>query len=161
MVTRFKYQANFADGKVMSLLLGEKFSNYYKNQHHGNPDSDKPQLLIPVPLHRHRLAQRGFNQALEIARIVAAVTNIDVNRSLIIRQQNTPSQSQLSANDRAANVEQAFELNPRFTSSLPHHVAIIDDVVTTASTCNAIAALLKESGVNRVDVWALGRARLA
>ena len=113
-----------------------------------------PECIIPVPLHSKRLHDRGFNQALELARIVAHQLNIPLDHSLCQRNKETPFQSGLSAKQRKLNLKNAFLLTK------PHqykHVAIFDDVVTTGTTVNELAKILKMSGVETIEIWAIAR----
>jgi ComF family protein len=108
----------------------------------------------PVPLHRWRQMRRGFNQARELALPVArhlAVPLIDGVR----RRRHTPYQSGLAAVARRRNLENAFVVRGRIEK---RHVLLVDDVVTTGTTCRRIAALLKRHGVGEVSVLALARA---
>ena len=116
--------------------------------------SNLPECIIPVPLHPQRLRVRGFNQALELARIIAKQLNIPLNYSLCQRDKSTPFQSGLSAKQRKQNLKNAFIVTK------PHaykHVAIFDDVVTTGTTVNELAKQLKNSGVETIEVWAIAR----
>ncbi len=113
-----------------------------------------PQVLLPVPLHRERLLERGYNQASEIARIWSADLNIPLDRRSLTRTRATPMQAGLSANQRADNVRLAFSYLPRREY---HHVAVIDDIVTTGSTVSEITRVLHQAGVEFVEVWALAR----
>jgi ComF family protein len=100
------------------------------------------------------LRERGFNQALELARLIAAQLNIPVDYSLCQRDKATPFQSGLSARQRKRNLKNAFSM----TKTVPYkHVAIFDDVVTTGTTVNELAKKLKQSGVQIVEVWAIAR----
>jgi ComF family protein len=113
-----------------------------------------PQLILPMPLHPARLRQRGFNQALEIARPLARVLGIPLSMRVCGRERNTPQQSELPAARRAANVRNAFRMH----ESLPvKHVAIVDDIVTTGATANELARLLKKHGAETVQIWAVAR----
>jgi len=112
-----------------------------------------PQALIPVPLHRRRLRQRGFNQSLEIARRVGAELGIEVRHSLLERVRHTAPQTALSRTERRRNVRGAF----RAAAAVPAHVALVDDVVTSGSTANAAARELKRAGVRTVSIWAAAR----
>lgn len=114
-----------------------------------------PQLIMPVPLHHQRLKERGFNQALEIAKPIGQHFNIPIDTHTCIRLKNTVAQSTLTAKKRRSNVTHAFALSYR-----PHvnHIAILDDVMTTGSTVSAIATLLKMAGVQQIDVWCCARA---
>lgn len=114
-----------------------------------------PDCIIPIPLHPVRLRERGFNQAVALARPIASALRIPLNVSHCIRTRNTESQTGLSASDRLANVRKAFALK----SILPaKRVALLDDVMTTGSTVSALASVLKQSGVEQVDVWVMARA---
>ncbi|MCG6891421.1 MAG: ComF family protein [Gammaproteobacteria bacterium] len=115
----------------------------------------RPQVLLPVPLHRERLLERGYNQAREIARIWSADLDIPVDRHALTRTRATALQSGLSANQRAQNVRLAFTYSPR---QAYRHVAVIDDIVTTGSTVDEITRQLHQAGVEFVEIWALARA---
>ncbi len=114
-----------------------------------------PEVLIPVPLHGSRLRQRGFNQALEIARRVGRELGVEVSHRLIARIKNTVPQVGLGERERRRNVKGAFRASrpARYT-----HVALVDDVVTSGNTVNAAARALKAAGVETVSVWAAARA---
>jgi ComF family protein len=113
-----------------------------------------PQLLIPVPLHRKRLQERGFNQAVELARPLSRQLDIPLDFSSCRRVRDTRSQSELHVRERQRNVRGAFKLSGKIEAD---HVALLDDVVTTGSTVTALAKVLRRTGVGRVDVWALAR----
>lgn len=118
-----------------------------------------PECLIPVPLHTHRLAGRGFNQALEVARSASESTGIPVLSGCIRRIFATRAQSGLPAKQRKRNMQGAFvwarPVVPKY-----HHVAIVDDVVTTGATVMELAGLLRGSGIRLVEIWACARAIL-
>lgn len=113
-----------------------------------------PQLLIPVPLHSARLRQRGFNQALVIARYVAKLSHLPLSRYSVIKHRLTSPQTTLSKNARRRNLKNAFSVTKNLNVS---HVALIDDVYTTGATAQAVASLLLKHGVKRVDVWCVAR----
>jgi ComF family protein len=115
----------------------------------------RPEVLLPVPLHRSRLLERGYNQAQEIARIWAADLDLPVDCRSLSRVRATPLQAGLSASQRADNVRQAFDYAPRRRY---RHVALVDDIVTTGSTVAEITRVLHREGVEYVEVWALARA---
>lgn len=109
-----------------------------------------PECVLPVPLHRFRYISRGFNQATEIANVVARKLNLSVDTRLLHRARNTLAQFDLNPTERKRNVKNAFILN---TKPIYKFVAIIDDVITTGSTVNEIAKVLKKAGVKRVEAW--------
>ncbi len=117
--------------------------------------SPPPQALLPVPLHRSRLHQRGYNQALEIALCWSAELGIPVERKALTRVRATPSQAGLSAAQRQTNLRGAFEYAA--AKEQYRHVAIVDDIVTTGSTVDEITRVLHRAGVEDVEVWALAR----
>jgi predicted amidophosphoribosyltransferase len=108
-----------------------------------------------VPLHDARAARRGYNQAAEIARFAAPMLSLPVLDRVALRVRATEEQAGLPAIVRHVNVAGAFEAIP---GALPPAVAIVDDVLTTGATADALAAALKRAGCRRVDVWAVARA---
>ena len=110
--------------------------------------------LVPVPITPARLRERGFNQALEIARAVSRNSGVRLAWTVHRRRGAERPQSSLTdAAARRANVAGAFEAR----GAMDGHVVIIDDVVTTGATVNALARCLKTAGARRVDVWAIAR----
>ncbi len=116
---------------------------------------EKPEALLPVPLHTARLKERGFNQSIEIARILSHAMDIPLLTTVIQRQRDTPYQSGLAASQRRKNLRNAFIAT---TTRLPESVAIVDDVMTTGTTAHTIASLLRNHGVKHMTVWAISRA---
>lgn len=116
--------------------------------------SPRPELLLPVPLHRSRLNERGYNQAEVIALLWAREFGIRLERKALTRRRATDSQSGLSADQRARNVGAAFDYRPL---GEVNHVAIVDDIVTTGSTAAEITRTLHRAGIEFVEVWALAR----
>jgi len=113
-----------------------------------------PEVLVPVPLHRRRLAERGYNQALEIARVVARQFELPLEPGCCDRGVATLPQAGLDEGSRRRNIRGAF----RARSPLGlHHLAIIDDVVTTGSTVEELARVLRRAGAGPIQVWALAR----
>ena len=106
-------------------------------------------LVIPVPLHRSRERERGFNQA----ELIAAQLGLTVATRILKRLKNTPSQTGLSRNERKRNLASAFEV----MSEVKGRIIVVDDVYTTGSTMNEIARTLKRSGVEHVEVLTVAR----
>jgi ComF family protein len=116
-----------------------------------------PQYLVPVPLHSWRLIRRGFNQSTFIARHLSKTLNIPLLLGKVKRIRPTPQQAKLSMKERQYNMEQAFAI-PASAPQLDH-VAIVDDLMTTGATANALAKLLKQKCQTKiVEVWTLMRA---
>lgn len=117
--------------------------------------ADRIEALVPVPLHKSRLLERGFNQAVEIAAALSRQLDIPMDRSSLQRIKATESQSGLSPDKRQKNILRAFQFNPvRNYQS----VAIVDDVITTGSTMLEISKVMQRAGVKHIEAWSLARA---
>ncbi|PHV38730.1 ComF family protein [Janthinobacterium sp. BJB304] len=117
-----------------------------------------PQLLCPVPLGPARLAERGFNQALEIARPLARLLDIPLQPRLALRVRETRAQSGVAPQERQANLAHAFAIAPDHAALLPGcHVGIVDDVMSSGHTVNALAAACKRAGAARVSILVVAR----
>ena len=114
---------------------------------------EMPEALTPVPLHPRRQAKRGFNQAEEIARLIAREIGVPMLPDICRRVRHTRMQSRLGDEERRVNVAGAFAC-----SGAPLRPAIVDDVVTTGATADAMAAALIAAGAEHVQVWAAARA---
>ncbi|MEJ7655176.1 MAG: ComF family protein, partial [Chloroflexia bacterium] len=134
LVHRFKYDGLRAAGGWMSAQMAPRLE-------------DGPTVLVPIPLHRSRERERGYNQAAVLANGVARRTGIPT-RGLLSRTRSTPPQALLSAAERRLNVRGAFEANPgaRATDT----VVFVDDACTTGSTMGECAELLRGIGATRV-----------
>ena len=144
LLPRFKFHADLAAGRLLSELMLATLA-----------DAERPMALLPVPLHVARLRQRGFDQALELARPLARRLALPLCEDRLWRRRTTPPQSELGARDRRRNVQGAFELRP---GALPAHIALVDDVMTTGATLAECGSALKRAGVQRVDAWVVARA---
>jgi len=109
--------------------------------------SDCPDVIAPVPLARRRLIERGYNQAWQIARPLARALRVPADATLLRRVIETAPQSRLDLAARRMNVGRAFQLT-RNVERL--HVGIVDDVMTTGATLEALARTLKAAGARRV-----------
>ncbi len=148
LVPGFKFHHDLAAGRelaeAMHVMLMDAMS----------VDTDRPQALIPVPLHPKRLRQRGYNQALELARPLAASFGIPLLHVGLRRIRDIAPQSGLGALARRRNPRDAFAVGRNL---LPAHVALVDDVMTTGATLHECARVLKRAGVQRVDAWVAAR----
>jgi ComF family protein len=151
LIRELKYQGNTAHARVLGELLARAVRD--------RADA-LPKLLVPVPLHPARYRERGFNQALAIARYAGRALGICHAGNLLRRVRDTPSQTGLGKSERRANLRGAFNLERHAHHRLMRaaHVALVDDVVTTGSTLAELKFLLLEAGVSRVDLWTAARA---
>ena len=146
LVAGLKFHDRLAGGR----LLGELLARHLLVR--GGP---LPELILPIPLHPRRLRQRGFNQALELALPLGRRLGVPLDRHSCRRNRATQPQTELDLKQRRRNLRNAFAL----AGPLPaRHIALVDDVVTTGSTSNELARLLKRAGAERVEVWAAARA---
>lgn len=152
LIQRFKLGGKLAIGRALS----ERCAAAWLTQHALRPCESWPQVLIPVPLHAQRHRERGFDQALEIARVFGRELQLPVAAHGLLRTRDTATQTGLKRQARRANVYRAFA-----AGSLPSgltRVALVDDVLTTGATANACARVLRRMGIAQIEVWALARA---
>jgi ComF family protein len=127
----------------------------------GRREGPLPERLVPVPLHRARLRERGFNQATALARHAGRWLGVPVETALLERPRATRPQTELSAQERHENMIGAFRVAAGRVGRVPRHVALVDDVLTTGATAAAAVATLHAAGVERVEVWAVAQALLS
>jgi ComF family protein len=139
-----KFNGDLGAGRLLGELVVQQLS--------GN-GSGVPPAVVPVPLHRSRLRQRGYNQSLEIARPLRR-HGYSLAPDLCRRSKATSAQSDLPARMRAANVRNAFYATRPLDG---RHLLLIDYVMTTGATLNALARTLKRAGAARVDAWVIAR----
>ena len=146
LIHQLKFNQKLANARLLGCMLAQAVDAN---------TADRPDCIVPVPLYWKRMRQRGFNQSLELARVIGRVCDISVNTRSLVRVRDTPSQTGLNKAQRRQNIRGAFALGDAFDAE---HVALLDDVVTTTATVNELARLLKHSGIRRVDVWSIARA---
>jgi len=144
LLLRFKFHGDLAAGRLLANLLAD-----------GLRDAPRPQAMVPVPLHRSRLRERGYDQALELAKSLSRRTGIPLRASALRRTRGTARQSELDLSARQRNLRGAFAVN---LGDMPKHIALVDDVMTTGATLRECAQTLLRGGAERVDVWVVARA---
>lgn len=146
LVQAFKYGGNLALATLLGDALGQTAAALA---------APRPDLIIPMPLTAQRLRERGFNQALELARRVSAATGIPVAAGICRKVVETRPQAALPWRERAKNVRGAYVCDADLQG---RKVAVIDDVMTTGATLNELAKNLKHAGAARVSGWVVARA---
>lgn len=117
-----------------------------------------PDWVLPVPLSPARLAERGYNQAWELARRVASLRGLSASADVLLRPLDTAHQAALDRAGRQRNLRHAFMVDPRRRALLQgRRVALVDDVMTTGTTVREAAAALLRGGAAAVQVWVLAR----
>lgn len=130
---------------ALARLLGEQLARLV------TPDVD---VIVPMPLARRRLAERGFNQALEIARVIADRTGIPLLRHACRKVVDTAPQAALPWDERARNIRRAFVCDADLRGM---RIAVVDDVLTTGATLNELARVLRRAGAVEVVGWVVAR----
>ena len=139
---QLKYEIFFANTMVTHLKNKLIYEEY-------------PQAIIAVPISKQRYRERGFNQAAQLSKYIAKQLNLPRLDHHMSCYHQTKHQAELSATQRAQHLQNTFYLTKQLPSL--EHIAIIDDVMTTGSTLNAMAMLLKQQGVTKISYWGLAR----
>jgi ComF family protein len=148
IITAAKFNQQLIYTKLLGQLLAERV------RHHWYQHQPLPELIIPVPLHATRLRERGYNQAVEIAKTTSKLLRLPMSIQHCIRSKPTIAQTSLHLHERAANMKHAFALKQPITAK---HIAIIDDVVTTGQTVSELSQLCRQAGVMQIDIWCCAR----
>ncbi len=117
----------------------------------------KSDMIVPIPLHHRRLWQRRFNQSALLAKRLGQITGSCVNYSYLKRHKKTRPQVGLTSHQRRDNLQGAFMIEPKAVQHIRNRsILLIDDVITTGTTANAAARVLKQGGAEAVYILSLG-----
>ncbi len=152
LISDFKYNKQRHFGKLMSKMLAIKIEKEIKKN-----ELQKPDLLMPVPIHINRFDTRGFNQSEDICIDLSKYLNIAIDRHSLQRTIHTPSQTALTKQERQKNLHQAFNIQKKLNGEV---IALVDDVITTGATIECLSTLLLNAGAKEVVVWSLARTPL-
>jgi ComF family protein len=164
---RARAVAHFEDGPVRQLVHRLKYNDRMElakplgawMARAGNELLVEADLLVPVPLHRRRLAARRFNQAHALAQTISAQCGVPADPFVLGRVKPTPSQVGLSRSQRALNLQGAFRVTDGMAPRIEGRaVVLIDDVMTSGATANAASRALLRAGAKSVDVLVFARA---
>lgn len=131
------------------LLLARQLANKLMQRVDARPD-----CIVAMPLHPSRLRERGFNQSLELARHIAHRLDIPLLNHACRRVRDTPPQSALPWKERGRNMRKAFTCTEDLSG---RHVAVVDDVMTSGASVNALAHALRQAGAREVSAWVIAR----
>jgi ComF family protein len=146
---RFKYTKKTALSKPLSFLAAQTFSRFWDGHGIG--------LVVPVPLQIRRLRERGFNQAVLLAKGVGRLGDMPVDPFVLVRTRWTEPQTSLSRKERKKNLKGAFAVR-KPENVRGKKVLLVDDVYTTGSTVNECSRVLLRAGAHSVDVLTVARA---
>jgi ComF family protein len=142
LIHHYKYAGNLA----LAAFFGRGLAS--------TVTADSVDLLIPMPLSQARLRERGFNQALELARVVSRITGIRLAADACRRVRDSAPQASLPWRERRKNIRGAFVCDADLTGQ---RVAVIDDVMTTGSTLDELARNLRQAGAAEIQGWMVAR----
>jgi ComF family protein len=141
LIHRFKYGKKIPLGRKLAQRLGETII--------GNSSFLESDFLVPVPLHRSRYRERGFNQSEVVAEEISKTTGVASLKNVLKRKKNTKDQTNLSPQQREENVRGAFVVTePEMVSG--KRIILVDDVITTGATLSECARMLRQAGAERI-----------
>ena len=143
LIQAMKYNEQLALARMFAEKLSQRLTK-----------SDLPDWVIAMPLHPARLKLRGFNQALLIAEPLARLLDLPLLKHACKRVRDTPSQTSLPFNERTQNMRDAFACNADLSGK---HVALVDDVMTTGASLDALAEAIRKCGAAKVSAWVAAR----
>jgi ComF family protein len=146
LIAGLKFHRNLLYAKLLGSMLLNRLRNIYMLV--------KPEVIIPIPLHNKRLQERGFNQSLELSLPIAKGLKIPVDIISSQRVKPTIAQSLIHADQRQANVKNAFKISRPMRYK---YVAVLDDVITTGSTVREFSMALRNAGVEKIDIWCVAK----
>jgi len=150
LVHAMKYQSRASAGVMLGAEVG-------MNMITRGIDGE---IIVPIPLHRIKERERGYNQAEMIARGVSKMTGIPCVPRAVVRTKQTQTQTMLTIDQRRENMEGAFDIGRKYAASMKNATCIlVDDVITTGSTIVACASVLKGAGAQRVVAASVALAR--
>lgn len=146
LIHEFKYRRQLTSGKLLGELLAVACQQ-----------AERPDFLVPVPIHWRKRWQRGFNQTEILARHLGQSLKLPVIHA-VHQTRFHVSQKTLGRRERQQNLRKSLAIMNKSRQQIQGaHIALVDDVVTTTATAQALSELLLKAGAQRVDVWALAR----
>ncbi len=146
LVHSLKYNGKTDVGILLGTMIGERLS---LSPHYSDID-----VIIPVPLHKHKLRSRGYNQSSFIADGIAACMNLPADESILIRSVSTESQTKKTRFSRYENMKAVFKIK-KSDLIIGRHILLVDDVITTGATLESCANILLARGALKVSIAAV------
>lgn len=150
LVIDWKFNNNFGYSALLSQLSSSVAESI--------PETSRPDIIIPVPLHPSRLRKRGFNQSRIIAGSVATVLHVKLSDSALVRNRKTIPQVKLSKEKRTENLKNAFTADESIVAG--KNILLVDDVYTTGSTIHECSRTLIDAGAVKIEVMVLAKTLL-
>ena len=144
VIQRFKFSGHLAAAPLLAGLMRTAIER----------EAAEVDVIVPMPLSSERLRERGFNQSLELARLLSRDTGIPLAAQACVRVRHSQAQSDLPLPERIRNVRGAFVCLQDLSGQA---VAVVDDVLTTGATLDEIASVLRKAGAERVEGWGAAR----
>ncbi len=139
-----KYRGNIYLAQYLGKLMASRLKEYYK----------EIDILVPIPLHKKRTKERGYNQSEEIAKGISELLSIPVISNSALRVKHTETQTHKTRSERAQNMQEAFQWNEVRNK----HILLIDDVITTGSTLESLVSALPAEWNNTISILSLSAA---
>lgn len=146
LLHQFKYHQHLSIGKWLAESILPALPSLLTHEH--------PDIMLAMPMHVHRIRQRGFNHALELAKHLQQALHIPLDIHGCIRIVDTPSQTGMDMKTRIRNLRGAFASTTQWQGK---HIMVIDDVMTTGASMHAVSKVLKQAGASRVTALVLAR----
>ncbi|MGD9947102.1 MAG: ComF family protein [Desulfobulbus sp.] len=147
LILRLKYGGQLSGLQTLAALTAKSTCLH---------DLSPPDYIIPVPLHAKRIRRRGYNQATLLARGCFPQWQTELRLNILLRDRLTTPQSQLSGKERRSNLKHVFSLNPHIALE-GKTILLVDDVLTTGSTVNECAKILRKGGAKRIEIFTIAR----
>ncbi len=155
LVQYLKFNSHRYLAKTMAQCMAGPMQNIY-GRFNQSITAHRGIALVYVPLHKDKLKLRGFNQSESIAMHLSKALSLPILENYLEKTHNTTTQTQLNRRKRLSNLQGALRIRDK-NQLAPKHVILIDDVMTTGATAEAASKLLKDHGVERVDVCCFAR----
>jgi ComF family protein len=137
-------------------FLYKSFINFFNKYQKKYLQIDFYDIIVPVPISKKRLKQRGYNQSYLIAKEISEILNIKIEKDILVKKENNIQQSTLNKEEREKNVQDVYEIKNK-ESIKDKKILLIDDIFTTGATVNECSKLLKSAGAEKIDIFTIAK----